>query len=178
MLTLTLFFLQRTFFLELWSENKVLCKSVVEDHTKLLTAIDDLLALHSLKLENLKRFYSIAGPGSFSSLRIVYGTLSAVKQVFPSMQCGSFALEELCEGTVLVKLNKNIYLIYDGDWKTVFACDLDKNKTYTTLENYDNLKQNIINDLGKRMNKKNISVIQEPLYVYMPVQNSPKLTTS
>ncbi len=172
--SLTMFFLQRKFFLSLWNNDKLLHKSIFEDASKLLLSeIDKLLDKEGLKMTDLKNFYSISGPGSFSSIRVAYSTLLATKKVFSNLNCASYYVNELIsDDNIILKLNNNIYLVCENEkWNTVLKKDLDLKKNYVALEEYDldcNIK--IVSDIEKNMILGASKKLKEPLYVYMPVK--------
>lgn len=196
MYNLNLFFIQREFFVELWNDEVLLDKTRTENASKdLLDHIGNLLKKHNLLMQDIARFNSLSGPGSFSSIRIAYSTLSALRRVFANVQYSSYYVEDLFNNdefyndmirsannadavyNLLIRLNKNIFLVFDKSWEVKFRKDLDKRIEYRMLyeseigivdDLYD-LNITLICNTGERLNCMRSNIIKEPFYVYMPV---------
>ncbi|QEK37958.1 hypothetical protein FZC35_00995 [Candidatus Cytomitobacter indipagum] len=180
---MNIFFIQREFFIELWHGSDFTGKMHVKTPSNnLLECIGILLKRHDLSMNDLSHFNSISGPGSFSSIRIAYSTLSALKRVFLHINFSSHNMEDLLDNpkNLLIRLNRNIFLVFDNKWEVKFRKELDIDQEYkmiyekemNLIDDLNDMKIELIQNAGKLMNSINenhANCIKEPLYIYMPV---------
>ncbi|QEK38485.1 hypothetical protein [Candidatus Cytomitobacter primus] len=154
MYILNMFFIQRVFFLELWNDSKLVSKSRMEDASKdLLIEIDKILQQNEISMKHIHRVHSLSGPGSFSSIRIAYSTIIALQKVFNHIQYASFYLNDLIKNpnNLLIQLNKNIFILFQDEWKVIFKKQLDQNVTYQTIA--ENIEQNITKNTNQNIGR-------------------------
>ena len=118
MYSLIIYFINRKIILELWNGNKISQADTINGAKDLILLVNRLLEQNGLTLTHVTKIGLLNGPGSFTSIRIVIGTVLGLSsrrdiQIYP------FRLDELISGEICLEIGRNLYYVYSGEWNIV-----------------------------------------------------------
>ncbi|QEK38926.1 hypothetical protein [Candidatus Nesciobacter abundans] len=168
MYSIVLFYINKDFVIEIFlNHTKKYSKKISNARTNLVQEISNALQEEKITLSEINRISFLRGPGSFSSIRIAFATVMAIKTSHPNIICNNVSVDEIIPSPIIIKLNKATILHYFENWQVKKNEELNKDITYNSMDKNDTFKTNVIENIGYTILIKALK-LKEPLYIYEP----------